>query len=42
MNIIVHTINTNNMAYWQKPKNYMREMDFERDYMLRNVAAEKK
>jgi hypothetical protein len=40
MRITVHCINPQNMAYWQKPKNYMREMDFERDYMPGNVAAE--
>jgi cell wall-associated NlpC family hydrolase len=40
MRIIDHCINKDNMAYWGCPKNTMREMDFERDYMPGNVAGE--
>mgnify|MGYP001436741858 CR=1 FL=1 len=40
MKITVHCINEQNMAYWQCPKNTLRTMGFERDYMPGAVAAE--
>jgi len=40
MNITVHCINPKNMAYWGVPKNTMRPMDFERDYMPGVVSGE--
>jgi cell wall-associated NlpC family hydrolase len=40
MTITVHTINDQNMAYWHVPKNTMREMRFEEDYLPGVVAAE--
>lgn len=40
MNITVHVINDKNMAYYPCPKNTMKEMDFERDYMPGVVAGE--
>jgi cell wall-associated NlpC family hydrolase len=38
--ITVHCINPQNMAYWGVPKNTLKTMDFEREYMPGNVAAE--
>ena len=40
MKITVHTINEDNMRYWPCPKNTMKEMDFERDYLPGVVAGE--